>query len=258
MHHAATPPPPPEPGTPRTLRVLGTPLRLTTYADFIRECAALARESRVTAVDFTNTQIVTMRRHEPRFREITAGVDHFIPDGMPLIWCLNRQGAGLPDRVYGPTFLRRCVLEAPEELTHYFLGGSEECLARLTRRFQELRPALRVAGARHGYFPAGAEAGIVDEINRLGPDLLWVGLGTPKQQQWIHRWKPALRRGVVLSVGFAFDVNAGLKPDAPAWMQRAGLTWLFRLGAEPGRLFSRYLRYNTLFLYYLLRDGLGR
>ena len=95
----------------------------------------------------------------------------------------------------------------------------------------------------------------MDEINHLSPDFIWVGLGTPKQQDWIHRNKQHIKRGVVLAVGFAFDVNAGTKPDAPAWMQRLGLTWVYRMASEPRRLVSRYIRYNTLFLWYLLWDG---
>ena len=91
-----------------------------------------------------------------------------------------------------------------------------------------------------------------DEINRLSPDFIWVGFGTPKQQAWVKRHKHLLRRGVILTVGFAFDVNAGMKPDAPGWMQRLGLTWVFRLASEPRRLAPRYLRYNFLFLWYLL------
>ena len=97
----------------------------------------------------------------------------------------------------------------------------------------------------------------VEEINRLSPDFIWLGLGTPKQQAWIYQYKSRIQRGVLLAIGFAFDVNAGLKPDAPLWMQRVGLTWFYRLCSEPRRLGPRYLRYNSLFLYYLLRDGLG-
>ncbi|MGI9172835.1 MAG: WecB/TagA/CpsF family glycosyltransferase, partial [Chthoniobacterales bacterium] len=83
-----------------------------------------------------------------------------------------------------------------------------------------------------------------------------VGLGTPKQQEWIHRHKVKIPRGLLLAVGFAFDVNAGMKKDAPAWMQRVGLTWVFRAWSEPRRLLTRYLRYNSLFLYYLAHDAL--
>ena len=94
------------------------------------------------------------------------------------------------------------------------------------------------------------------EINRLSPDFVWVGFGTPKQQAWVKQHKHLLQRGVILTVGFAFDVNAGMKPDAPLWMQRLGLTWLFRLASEPRRLGARYLRNNFLFLWYLVTDGI--
>ena len=97
----------------------------------------------------------------------------------------------------------------------------------------------------------------MEEINRLSPDFIWLGLGTPKQQAWIYQYKSRIQRGVLLAIGLAFDVNAGLKPDAPLWMQRVGLTWFYRLCSEPRRLGPRYLRYNSLFLYNLLRDGLG-
>lgn len=117
-------------------------------------------------------------------------------------------------------------------------------------------PGVNFVGTRDGYFSPNEEREILDEINRLAPDFIWVGLGTPKQQDWIHRHKSEIRRGVLLAVGFAFDVNAGMKKDAPAWMQRAGLTWAFRAGSEPRRLFARYLRYNSLFLYYLAHDAL--
>ena len=108
----------------------------------------------------------------------------------------------------------------------------------------------------NGYFKPEQDQEIVDEINQLSPDFIWVGLGTPKQQEWIHRNMPQIKRGVVFAVGFAFDVNAGTKKDAPLWMQKRGLTWVFRLLSEPLRLGPRYLRYNSLFLFYLLWDGI--
>ncbi|HVV00635.1 MAG TPA: WecB/TagA/CpsF family glycosyltransferase [Verrucomicrobiae bacterium] len=227
-----------------------------------RFCAEQARAPRCLALDFANTQIVTMRRHEPAFHELTSEYDYFPPDGMPLIWCLNRAGANLRDRVYGPTFMRKFLEAAPPGSSHYLLGGSEECGRRLRERFEKSNPALRFSGAFHGRCDANgilerrADAEVIDEINRLSPDYIWVGVGTPKQQAWVKRHKRLIRRGVILTVGFAFDVNAGMKPDAPPWMQRLGLTWLFRLASEPRRLGPRYFRYNLLFLYYLFADGL--
>jgi N-acetylglucosaminyldiphosphoundecaprenol N-acetyl-beta-D-mannosaminyltransferase len=235
--------------------VLGTPLQACTYASLTSELQARSREAKPFAVDFTNTHIVTMRRHDGQFREITSRMDYFIPDGMPLIWCLNRQRAGLRDRVYGPTFMRECILSSPAPFTHYFLGGNDECVNRLKDFFVKQNPKIQVIGLRNGYFKPEHEAEIIGEINRLSPDFIWIGLGTPKQQAWIHKYKSQIRRGIVLAVGFAFDVNAGTKADAPMWMQRYGLTWVHRILSEPRRLGPRYLRHNFWFLFYLLWDG---
>ena len=242
----------------KTLHVLGTPLLATDYSGLAAACLEWARGPRCVALDFANTQIVTMRRHEPAFRELTSAYDYFPPDGMPLVWCLNRAGAGLRDRVYGPAFMREVLSQAPGDVTHYLLGGSEDCGARLRRMFEQRNPGLKFIGAFHGkchpdgLLEGAAEQEVNAEINRLSP----VGFGTPKQQAWVRRHKHSISRGVILTVGFAFDVNAGMKPDAPAWMQRLGLTWVVRLGSEPRRLGPRYLRYNFLFLWYLFRDGL--
>ena len=240
----------------RTFNLLGTPLLATTYEQLTAHSQELARRSGTCAIDLTNTHIVTLRRQDARFREITSRFDHFVPDGMPLIWCLNARGAGLRDRVYGPTFMRRCIAASPAPWSHYLLGGSAECVAALQQKFAALHPPAQIIGARDGYFSPNDEAEIVAEINRLSPDFIWIGLGTPKQQDWIYRHKAAIRRGVVFAVGFAFDVNAGLKKDAPQWMQRAGLTWAFRACSEPRRLLTRYVRFNLLFLYYLAKDAL--
>jgi N-acetylglucosaminyldiphosphoundecaprenol N-acetyl-beta-D-mannosaminyltransferase len=240
----------------RLAGALGTPLLLTSYAELTRQLQQISTSTHSVAVDFTNTQIVTCRRHDPSFREITSQVDFFVPDGMPLIWCLNAQGARLRDRVYGPTFMRFCIGNSPPEYTHYLLGGSEECLKRLKASLMRQNPAVRIVGSHSGYFGPDAEPAILEEINRTAPDFIWVGLGTPKQQAWIHKYKQQINRGIILAVGFAFDVNAGTKPDAPPWMQRYGLTWVFRLLSEPRRLGPRYVRWNFLFLFYLLWDGL--
>jgi N-acetylglucosaminyldiphosphoundecaprenol N-acetyl-beta-D-mannosaminyltransferase len=242
----------------RPFAVLGTPLHATTYAGLIEELQSLTRQPRTLVVDFTNTQIITLRRHEAEFRRITRNFDLFIPDGMPLVWCLKAQGAKLRDRVYGPTFMRQCVPACPAPFTHYFLGGSNECLGRLKQVFLKQNPKVQIVGCRHGYFNLHEEGEIQEEIRRLSPDFIWVGLGTPKQQAWIERNREHIPRGVFLAVGFAFDVNAGTKPDAPLWMQRLGLTWVFRILAEPRRLGPRYLKHNSLFLFYLLWDGLRR
>jgi N-acetylglucosaminyldiphosphoundecaprenol N-acetyl-beta-D-mannosaminyltransferase len=245
----------------KRLHVLDAPLLVTDYAELAALCVAWSHAPGCRVLEFVNTQIVTMRRHSAAFREIMSAYDDLVPDGMPLVWCLNRAGAGLRDRVYGPTFMRRFLESAPAGSTHYLLGGSEACGARLREVFTKLNPGLKFVGSFHGRCGpdgviAGDDAKVIAEINRLAPDFIWVGFGTPKQQAWARCHKNLIQRGVMLTVGFAFDANAGMKPDAPAWMQRVGLTWVYRMVSEPRRLIPRYVKWNSLFLFYLLRDGL--
>src|SRR5438046_3906291 len=119
----------------RTIEILDTPLAVTTYADLEAHCRELAKAGRTHAIDFSNTHIITLRRHEPDFRSLTSHFDLFIPDGMPLVWCLNQNGAQLSDRVYGPTFMRRVMDTSGPGLTNYIIGGSWECGERLRQRF---------------------------------------------------------------------------------------------------------------------------
>lgn len=240
--------------------LLGTAIEVTTYDQLAAYCLAAREGTGTVAIEFANTQVVAMRRHDAWFREMTASFDWFIPDGMPLVWCLNRRGAALSDRVYGPTFFR-VLVERSGSASHYLFGGTAETGALLRAAMTNWNAEARVVGSFHGRCDADgrlADEQVIEELNRLSPDFIWVGLGTPKQQAWIHRYKQRLRRGIILSVGFAFDVNAGTKRDAPLWMQRRGLTWLFRLVTEPRRLGGRYIRYNTLFLWYLLKERNSR
>lgn len=238
---------------PTTRRVLSTDLACTDYEALGAHLLTRCRQPGPYAVDFSNTHIVTMRRHDPTFAATTASIDLFVPDGMPLIWCLNRQGAALQDRVYGPTFLRKFLATCPSKFSHYFLGGSPECEKKLCERLLEKNPQLNIVGSHHGYFAGEEEPRVFKTIIACRPDFIWIGLGTPKQQELLQRLKPLLPSGILLAVGFAFDVNAGTKPDAPAFMQRLGLTWTYRLATEPRRLAGRYFYWNSLFLYYLLR-----
>jgi N-acetylglucosaminyldiphosphoundecaprenol N-acetyl-beta-D-mannosaminyltransferase len=241
--------------------LLGTGLTVSSYAGFTEYCLLLARDGGVHAAEFTNTQIVTMRRHDVAYRQLTECYDYFVPDATPLIWCLNWLGAGMKDRVYGPAFMRYFLEHSPAGCRHYLLGGSEECGRRLKEAARAWNPAIEIVGSAHdrclvdGRLEGAAEARVMRELEELEPDIIWVGLGTPKQDYWVEKHRGLLKRGMVLSVGFAFDVNAGTKPDAPLWMQKLGLTWLFRMLSEPRRLVGRYFKYNSLFLWYLFWDG---
>lgn len=243
----------------KSISVLGVSLANLDYEELVGFCEGVGKDAPF-AVDFANTHILTLRLGDERFLEMSNSMDLFAPDGMPLVWAMNDRGAGLADRVYGPTFLRRCVEATPAPASHYFLGGSEECGRRLIENLRMRTPDLKVAGSYHGdcdddgRLRGEDDETVVREINEAAPDFIWVGLGAPKQYAWIHRNKKKLRKGVILAVGYAFDVNAGTKADAPMWMQKTGLTWLFRLLSEPKRLAGRYARHNCLFLYHLFRE----
>jgi UDP-N-acetyl-D-mannosaminuronic acid transferase (WecB/TagA/CpsF family) len=133
----------------RAIDILGTPLTATTYDEFTQYCQELARVGGTSAVDLSNTQVVTMRRHEPEFRETTSRFDFFIPDGMTLIWCLNRKGAD-PGSTTGQNFMRHCILNSPASYKHYLLGGSPDCLGVVTRYGEG--SSLQIVGSHHGYF----------------------------------------------------------------------------------------------------------
>ncbi len=206
------------------------------------------------SVDFTNVHIVAMRSVDEKFYGETSKVDWYVPDSQVLTWAVSLMGGRTNKRVYGPDFLDYFVRHGDTGLTHYFLGGNQECLDALLKNLKEVQPDLKIAGSRNGYFGAEDEASIIDDINAAKPDMLWVGLGTPKQQQWINANKDQLSVGAALAVGFAFDVNAGTKKDSPKWLGPLGLSWLYRLIMEPRRLWHRYLYYNSVFLVKLFRQ----
>jgi N-acetylglucosaminyldiphosphoundecaprenol N-acetyl-beta-D-mannosaminyltransferase len=241
-------------GSSTRISLLGTPFLITNYRDLLKMVQDLALRPDSTVINFCNTQIVVMRRIDSAFIQATREFDYFVPDGMPLIWCLRALGANLSDRVYGPAFMSYSFCHETK-LRHYFLGGSVALTEKLVEQAHKMSGGkFQLVGAHHGYFDPGDMDAILAEINQLSPDVIWVGLGTPKQQQWASEYRHRITRGVLLTVGFAFDVNAGTKRDAPMWMQRMGITWLFRVSQEPWRLSGRYLKYNTWFLLLILSD----
>lgn len=237
--------------------VIGTPCLNTSHADLLsllerRLCGTNA----LLTVDFTNVHITAARKIEEDFRNITEQYDLFVPDSQILKWAVNLCGGSMKDRVYGPDFLHHAIHHASAETTHYFLGASQDCLDKLISNSKMWRPGMKIVGSHNGYFKPADEECIAADINAANADFVWVGLGTPKQQEWIARNRANIKRGALLAVGFAFDVNAGTKKDAPRWMQPLGLTWFYRLCSEPRRLWWRYLKYNSVFLYYLAKQKL--
>lgn len=244
-----------------TLPVLGTSLACTDYENALEYIRALAQSERPAMVCAANTHIVSLARHDPTFAAVMRRFDLILPDGMPLIWSLNQRGAGLRDRVYGPYFMQEALRRHGPPWRHFFFGGRPETLDLLVRTARELNPNIVIAGTYSPPFRAWTESdeeNFAQTIRQAHPDFIWVALGGERQERWIEANLHRHSRGVFLAVGDAFELLAGRRPFAPLWMQRLGLTWFYRLMQEPRRLWPRYFRFNTLFIYYSLRESFCR
>jgi N-acetylglucosaminyldiphosphoundecaprenol N-acetyl-beta-D-mannosaminyltransferase len=241
------------PDGPPAVAVLGVPLALTDYEhtlDWMDEAVA-ADERGYVCVAATHT--VMACQEDAELRAAVLDADFTVPDGQPLVWALRLLGHPLPDRVYGPTLMdAACARAARTGRRFYLYGGRNHgALAELARQLRLRHPGLQIVG---GHVPpfreltADEEAAVAADIARSRADVVWVGIGVPKQEKWMAHMRPRLSAPVLVGVGAAFDFHAGLIPQAPAAMQRLGLEWLFRLAQEPRRLWRRYLRYNPRFV----------
>ncbi len=198
---------------------------------------------------------------DPQALTSVNSADLATPDGMPVVWLGRFKGHKNIKRVYGPDLLLEiCGLSEKRGYRNYFYGSTSEVLAGLSENLQRMFPDLAIVGRYSPPFrilTEGEEKQIAENINKENPDVLWVGLGSPKQDIWMHRNRPRLNASIIIGVGAAFDFIAGTKRQAPKWMQRLGLEWFFRLIAEPGRLWKRYIIGNSLFMYMLTKEFAG-
>jgi N-acetylglucosaminyldiphosphoundecaprenol N-acetyl-beta-D-mannosaminyltransferase len=183
-------------------------------------------------------------RADPELRAIHNQSGLTTPDGMPMVWAGRRAGASI-SRVYGPD-LMHAVFAAAQRAgwSSYLVGGAPGVADQLMARMDQQYPGLRWAGAQSPPYRALREPetqALLRDINHAQPDLIWVGLGTPKQERWMAAHRHELDAPVLVGVGAAFDILAGTLRQAPRWMQRSGLEWAYRLAVEPRRLWRRYL-----------------
>jgi N-acetylglucosaminyldiphosphoundecaprenol N-acetyl-beta-D-mannosaminyltransferase len=217
------------------------------------------REPRYVCVSGMHGVMESQR--DDRLRGIHNSADLVTPDGMSLVWLCRIKGHHRVERVYGPDLMLALCAGLPDRTyRHFFYGATEELLSALTGRLSTRFPGLTVAGTFAPPFrplTAQEDADVVRRINEARPDIVWVGLSTPKQERWMAEHVDRLDAPVLIGVGAAFDFHAGMKRQAPRWMQRNGLEWLFRLLSEPRRLAGRYLVNIPLFAWYLVLDALG-
>jgi N-acetylglucosaminyldiphosphoundecaprenol N-acetyl-beta-D-mannosaminyltransferase len=221
----------------------------------------IARRQGCRYIAVTGMHGVMEAQRDPGFRAVLHSADLVVADGTPLVWLGRLQGLAIPRRVYGPELMLEffaCTRE--KRYRHFFYGGAPGVADLLASKFVDRFPGTFVAGTfSPPYRPLAPqeEEEVVRSLNASRADVIWVGLGTPKQERWMHRLRQSLTAPVLVGVGAAFDFHTGRLRSAPRWMGDHGLEWLFRLVQEPARLWRRYLLYGSQFVVLVLLEQLG-
>jgi N-acetylglucosaminyldiphosphoundecaprenol N-acetyl-beta-D-mannosaminyltransferase len=228
----------------RTFRILGVrvdAVQIPQVVERVKDWIANGRACHY--VTFTGLHGVSETRKDSKFKDILNGADLVVADGMPVVWLGRLHGHSLPRRVYGPELMETFCRETGASYRHFFYGGApgvaDSLAASLMERFH-----IVVAGTHSPPFrelTSEEDEALVKLVHEASSDLFWVGLSTPKQERWMYEHRTRLQLPVLLGVGAAFDLNCGRLRQAPEWMRENGLEWLFRLLAEPRRLWKRYL-----------------
>lgn len=247
---------------PKRFPVLGVTFDAVQIPEVIarmREWIAQRDPCRYIAV--TGMHGIIEARHKTEMRQALAGADMVVADGMPVVWIGRARGHALARRVYGPELMFRfCWETASTGCRHYFLGGAPGVADQLVRTLERTCPGISIVGTASPPFrPSSVEeqTAVIAQINQAKPDVLWVGLGTPKQELWMYQHKDKLGVPVIIGVGAAFDFLSSRKRQAPVWMRERGFEWLFRLVQEPVRLWKRYLVGGFEFVFLVALELLG-
>jgi N-acetylglucosaminyldiphosphoundecaprenol N-acetyl-beta-D-mannosaminyltransferase len=233
--------------------VLGVPLAVSDYGEVLDWMEGVIAADGRAYVTAAAVNLVMSAHEDPQAMAAALGATLAVPDGQPLVWALRALGHRHATRVYGPDLMAAfCARAARTGIPIFLYGGrTADALAVLERRLCERFPGLRIAGSFWPPFrelSAREEESVIAAIDGSGAEVVWVGTGQPKQEKWMLHMRPRLRAPLLVGVGAAFDFHAGLIPQAPRWVQRAGLEWAFRLWREPRRLWRRYARHNPRFV----------
>jgi N-acetylglucosaminyldiphosphoundecaprenol N-acetyl-beta-D-mannosaminyltransferase len=246
----------------RKFRVLGVNVDAVQIPDVIAQMESwISERGSAHFIAVTGMHGVSEAQRDPAFKRILNGADLVVPDGMPLVWLARRQRIPLKRRVYGPELMTDfCRDTAAKGYRHFLYGGDPVVVSHLLLVLRQRFPGLAIAGVYSPPFRPLTEAEETEITNRLNDsaaDVVWVALGTPRQERWMHVHREKLRAPVIVGVGAAFDFIAGAKKQAPRWMRENGLEWLYRLLQEPRRLWRRYLIYGSQFAVRVILEELG-
>ncbi len=234
---------------------LGASIHAATMEQATQICHEAIVGRKRLMIGVVNVGKLVQMRDDAFLRKSVLESDLVIADGLPVVWASRILGEPLPERVAGIDLFERLLGLANEEgFSGYFLGAKQEVLDEMLRRIQERYPNFRCAGSRNGYFDDSESTAVADAIRKASPDLLFVGISTPKKEFFLQQFGDSLGVPVCHGVGGSFDVLAGLTQRAPLLMQKLGLEWFFRFIQEPRRMWKRYLVTNSLFIGMLARE----
>ena len=243
------------------VNVLGVGISVLNLRTALEAMAAAVRERRKGYICVTGVHGVMEAQEDAAFKRILNGAFLCTPDGMPMVWAGKLAGHREMTRVYGPDLmLDVCAWSETSGAKHFFYGGAEGVAELLARKLKEKFPKLEVTGTFTPPFRklnAKEEGDLQAQICAAQPDILWVGLSTPKQEKFMAEYLSKLDVTLMVGVGAAFDFHAGRVSQAPRWMQRSGLEWFYRLCCEPRRLWKRYFKNNPLFVWRALCQFTG-
>jgi N-acetylglucosaminyldiphosphoundecaprenol N-acetyl-beta-D-mannosaminyltransferase len=241
--------------------VLGVDVDAVDMEGALAHVARALQESRKGYVCVAGVHGVMEAQRSPFVSQIYAGAEMTIPDGMPLVWVGRLQGHTSMERVTGPDLMLEIFRRQEfSDVTHFLYGGVEGVADQLRDKFTRQFPWVRIVGTSTPPFhdlSSIEEQQLVSRIGELKPDIIWIGLGCPKQERFMSRFSPILETKLMFGVGAAFDYHTGRIRDCADWIKRAGLQWLHRLLQDPRRLWSRYLRNNPTFIWLVALQILG-
>jgi N-acetylglucosaminyldiphosphoundecaprenol N-acetyl-beta-D-mannosaminyltransferase len=241
--------------------ILGAQIDSVGWDSALMRIASWSKRRESRYVCLCNVHSVVTASVEAEFRDVINGADMAAPDGMPVAWAMSKLGFPRQPRINGPDLMwRLCEQSAKNGTKLFFYGSSPQTLAFLETKLKALFANIRVVGMispPYRVLSAVENTAMVEQINASGAELVFVGLGCPKQEIWMAAQRGKIN-AVMLGVGAAFDYHAGTLRRAPHWMQRSGLEWLYRFGQEPRRLWRRYLITNTIFVMGMARQLLTR
>lgn len=234
------------------VNVLGVGISVLNLSSALAEIADAIRNRRKGYICVTGVHGVMEAQNDESFRAILNNAFLCTPDGMPMVWAGKIAGHSEMQRVYGPDLmLDVCAWSQDNPCRHFFFGGAPGVAEQLAEKLKARFPKLEIAGFFTPPFrplnPA-EENELRGMVQAARPDIFWVGLSTPKQEKFMAQYLPKLDATLMIGVGAAFDFLSGRVKQAPRWMQRNGLEWVYRLCSEPQRLAGRYFKNNPLFV----------